>query len=148
MLLCSLLGTLLFAAISDLVEPRLIWAAASLIFAGGMLLAVHASGALGLYLYAILLGSSFGICFSAMMVLPANYYGVKGYPPVVSFMMVFGTTAGALGARIAGTVFDRVHSYTPVFYSVAALSVLAAIVLLLMRPARKPAANIVAAEHA
>jgi predicted MFS family arabinose efflux permease len=74
-----------------------------------------------------------------MMVLPANYYGVKGYPAVISLMMVVGTTAGALGARIAGMVFDRVHSYTPVFYCVAGLSVLASIVLLLMKPARKSA---------
>jgi MFS family permease len=138
MLLCSLLGTLFFAAVSDHIEPRLIWAAASLVFAGGMLLAVHATGAMGLYLYAVLLGGAFGICFSAMMVLPANYYGVKAYPPVISFMMMFGTAAGALGARIAGSVFDRVHSYAPVFYCVAALSVLAAIVLVMMKPARKP----------
>ena len=33
-------------------------------------------------------------CFSAMMVLPANYYGVKGYPSVISLMMVVGTIAG------------------------------------------------------
>jgi len=145
MLLCSLFGTLLFAAIADRIEPRLIWAFASLVFAGGMLLALHASGAAGLYLYAILMGGAFGVCFSAMMVLPANYYGVKGYAPVISFMMVIGTIAGASGARIAGTVFDRVHSYTPVFYFVAGLSVLAAIVLFLMKPARKLASGMAVA---
>jgi MFS family permease len=144
MLLCALFGTLLFATIADRIEPRLAWAAASLVFAGGMLLAMHAAGPVGLYLYAVLLGSSFGVCFSAMMVLPANYYGVAGYPPVISFMMVIGTTAGALGARIAGMVFDRVHSYTPVFYCVAALSVLSAIVLLLMKPARKVSVTVAA----
>ncbi|MDR3720159.1 MAG: MFS transporter [Candidatus Acidoferrales bacterium] len=150
MLLSALFGTLFFAAVADRIEPRLIWAVASVVFAVGMFLALHASGAAGLYLYAVLLGSSFGVCFSAMMVLPANYYGVKGYPPVISFMMVIGTTAGALGARIAGMVFDRIHSYTPVFYCVAGLSVLAAIVLLLMKPARKPQSSLASAapEHA
>lgn len=137
MLLCSLFGTLFFAAVSDRIEPRLVWAAASLVFAAGMLLAMHASGALGLYLYAILMGGSFGVCFSAMMVLPANYYGVKGYAPVISFMMVIGTTAGAVGATLAGVVFDRTHSYAPIFYGTASLSLLAAIVLLVMKPARK-----------
>ena len=150
MLLSSLFGTLLFAAIADRIEPRLTWAFASLVFAGGMLLALHASGAAGLYLYAILLGGSFGVCFSAMMVLPANYYGVKGYPPVISFMMVVGTTAGFLGATVAGIVFDHFHAYTPVFYFVAGLSVLAAIGLFLMKPARKLAGSVAvtAAEHA
>jgi len=150
MLLCAMFGTLFFATIADRIEPRLTWAVASVVFAAGMLLALHARGAAGLYLYAILLGGSFGVCFSAMMVLPANYYGVKGYPSVISFMMVVGTTAGFLGATLAGIVFDRFHSYTPVFYCVAALSVLAAVVLLVMKPARKPAGSIAAtaAEHA
>jgi MFS family permease len=145
MLLSALFGTLFFAAVADWIDPRLTWAVASVVFAMGMILALHASGNAGLYLYAILLGGSFGICFSAMMVLPANYYGLRGYPPVISFMMVIGTTAGALGARIAGMVFDRIHSYTPVFYCVAALSIVSAIALLMMKPARKPASSIRAA---
>jgi MFS family permease len=150
MLLCSLFGTLFFAAVSDAVEPRLVWAASSLVFAAGMLLAVHAGGAFGLYLYAIVMGASFGVCFSAMMVLPANYYGVKGYAPVISLMMVVGTTAGALGATLAGVIFDHFHSYTPAFYSVSALSLLAAVLLLMMKPARKAARGevIAAAENA
>jgi len=145
MLLSALFGTLFFAAVADRIEPRLVWAAGSIVFAAGMLLAMRASGDFGLYLYAILLGTSFGVCFSAMMVLPANYYGVKGYPPVVSFMMVIGTTAGAVGATLAGLVFDHFHSYSPVFYFVAALSLVSALALLIMKPARKRAAPLVAA---
>lgn len=72
-----------------------------------------------------------------MMVLPANYCGVKAYPAVISFVMVIGTTAGAAGDVIAGAVLDRVGSYPPVFYCVAGLSFLAALLLLMMRPARK-----------
>jgi MFS family permease len=149
MLLCALFGTLVFAAVADRIEPRLVWAAGSIVFAAGMLFAMRASGGFGLYLYAILLGGSFGVCFSAMMVLPANYYGVKGYPPVISFMMVIGTTAGAVGATLAGMVFDHFHSYSPVFYFVASLSLLSALALLIMKPARKRTAPLVAAaEHA
>jgi len=69
MLLSALFGTLFFAAVADRIEPRLVWAAGSIVFAAGMLLAMRASGGFGLYLYAILLGGSFGVCFSAMMVL-------------------------------------------------------------------------------
>ncbi|HXO88188.1 MAG TPA: MFS transporter [Candidatus Acidoferrales bacterium] len=149
MLLSALFGTLVFAAVADRIEPRLVWAAGSMVFAAGMLLAMRASGGFGLYLYAILLGGSFGVCFSAMMVLPANYYGVKGYPPVISFMMVIGTTAGAVGATLAGMVFDHFHSYSPVFYFVASLSLVSALALLIMKPARKRTAPLVAAaEHA
>ncbi|MGB9067186.1 MAG: MFS transporter [Candidatus Acidiferrales bacterium] len=145
MLLSALFGTLFFAAVADRIEPRLVWAAGSIVFAAGMLLAMRASGGFGLYLYAILLGTSFGVCFSAMMVLPANYYGVKGYPPVISLMMVIGTTAGAVGATLAGLVFDHFHSYSPVFYFVAALSLVSALALLIMKPAHKRAAPLLAA---
>jgi MFS family permease len=150
LLLSALSGTLFFAVVADRIEPRLLWAAGSIVFAAGMLLAMRASGDFGLYLYAILLGTSFGVCFSAMMVLPANYYGVKGYPPVISLMMVIGTTAGAVGATLAGVVFDHFHSYSPVFYCVAALSLLSACALLIMKPARKLAVQAAASapEHA
>lgn len=150
MLLCALFGTLFFAAVADRIEPRLVWAASSVVFAIGMLLAMRASGSAGLYLYAICMGTSFGSSFSAMMVLPANYYGVRAYPSVISATMVVGTGAGAAGASLSGVVFDHFGSYTPVFYCVAAMSLLAAILLLLMKPAHKPASGpaTVAAENA
>jgi cyanate permease len=94
-----------------------------------------------LYLYAILMGASFGVSFSAMMVLPANYYGVKAYASVISVVMVVGTTAGAAGAYVAGVVFDHVGSYTPVFYSVSGLAFLAAVALLFATPPVRKAAR-------
>jgi cyanate permease len=137
MLLSALFGTLFFAALADRVEPRLVWAGASLVFGTGVLLALHAKGSAGLYLYAICMGGAFGTSFAAMMVVPANYFGAKAYASVLSLVMVIGTTAGAAAAYLAGYVFDRVGSYTPTFYLVAGLSFLAAVLLLLMTPARK-----------
>jgi MFS family permease len=137
MLLSALFGTLLFAAVADRIEPRLVWSGASLVFGIGVLLALHARGSAGLYLYAICMGAAFGTSFAAMMVVPANYFGAKAYASVLSLVMVIGTTAGAAAAYLAGYIFDRVGSYTPTFYFVAALSFLAAVLLLLMTPARK-----------
>lgn len=134
MLLSNLAGTLLFAAVADRIEPRFIWAVASLVFGVGMILALHASGAAGLYLYAICLGAGFGISFSAMMALPANYYGVHAYAPVVGVIIAVGTTAGAAGATAAGYIFDTFGSYLPGFYCVSGLSFLAAVLLLLATP--------------
>jgi len=148
MLLCALFGTLFFAAVADSIEPRLVWAGASVVFAIGMLLAMRASGSAGLYLYAICMGASFGASFSAMMVVPANYYGVKAYPSVISSVMVVGTVTGSAAAWISGIVFDHYGSYTPVFYFVAGLSFLAAILLLFATPARKRSAEIAQAEAA
>ncbi|HXO44258.1 MAG TPA: MFS transporter [Candidatus Cybelea sp.] len=151
MLLCALVGTLFFAAVADHIEPRLVWAGASLIFGIGVLLALRASGAAGLYLYAICMGTSFGASFSAMMVLPANYFGAKAYASLISLVMVVGTTAAAAGAYVAGVIFDRVGSYAPALSCVAGMSFVAAILLLFAVPpvrkhgpviARAPAAAI------
>ncbi len=134
MLGASLVGTLVFAALGDRIEPRYLWSAASLVFCAGMLLALRASGAAGLYAYAVCLGSGFGVGFSAMMSLPANYFGARAYPSVVGLMRAVGTTAGAVGASLAGYVFDRTGSYAPAFYCVSGLAFAAAVLLLLTTP--------------
>ena len=134
MLLASLCGSLFFAGVADVVEPRFIWAAASALFGVGMILALHASGAAGLYPYAICLGAGFGISFSATMALPANYYGAHAYAPIVAVAIVVGTTAGAAGPIAAGYIYDRFGSYEPAFYAVSGLSFLAALLLLFAAP--------------
>jgi MFS family permease len=134
MLLSSLGGTLFFAAVADLVEPRFVWAAASVLFGVGMILALHASGAAGLYLYAICLGAGFGTSFSSMMALPANYYGTHAYAPIVAVIIAVGTTAGAAGPVAAGYIYDRFGSYDPAFYAVSGLSFFAALLLIFAAP--------------
>jgi len=134
MLLASLGGTLFFAGVADLVEPRFVWAAASVLFGIGMILALHASGPAGLYLYAICLGAGFGISFSSMMAIPANYYGTHAYAPIVAVVIAVGTTAGAAGPVAAGYVYDRLGSYAPAFYAVSGLSFIAALLLLFAAP--------------
>jgi cyanate permease len=148
MLLCALVGTLFFAAVADRIEPRLVWAGASLTFGIGVLLALRASGAAGLYLYAICMGVSFGVSFSAMMVLPANYFGAKAYASVISLVMVVGTTAAAAGAYVAGVVFDRVGSYAPTLRCVAGMSFLAAILLPFAIPPVRKHRPVIAPAHA
>ena len=134
MLLASLGGTLFFAGVADLVEPRFVWAVASVLFGVGMILALHASGAAGLYLYAICLGAGFGISFSSMMAIPANYYGTHAYAAVVAVVIAVGTTAGAVGPVAAGYIYDRFGSYEPAFYAVSGLSFFGALLLLFAAP--------------
>lgn len=145
MLLASLGGTLFFAGVADLVEPRFVWAAASLLFGVGMILALDASGRAGLYLYAICLGVGFGVSFSSMMAIPANYYGTRAYAPIIAVVIAVGTTAGAAGPFAAGYIYDRFGSYEPAFYAVAGLSFFAALLLLFAAPPVHKAARSFAA---
>jgi len=131
-LLSLLGGQLVVVAWGDRIEPRLIWAAASLIFGAGMILALNGIG--GLYAYAVCLGAGFGAAFSCLMTLPGNYFGAKAYASILGVIIAVGTTAGAAGPSLAGYIFDHFGSYTPAFYAVSGLCFAAAVLLLFATP--------------
>ena len=147
--LSHLAGTLLVAGLGDHIEPRLLMVAALLLFGGGMLLAVHAAGALGLYLYAILLGAGFGIAFPCTMTLAANYFGEKAYPSVLSALTLTGTIVTSLTIFGAGYLYDHFGSYTGTFYAVSVLCVIGFLLMVWIKPpVRQRLRPLVAAEGA
>jgi sugar phosphate permease len=141
MVFASLIGNLIVAALGDYVDPKHIWAAAMLLFGGGLFLAVHASGAAGLYLYAMLMGVGFGSLIPCMMTVPANYFGHKAYPSIVGLILAVGTTIGSLGSYAAGYAYDRAGTYAPVFYFAAVLSICGTVLLACLRPPVRKAAK-------
>ena len=134
MTLVSLAGTLLAGGLGDHIEPRLLLAAALLLFGGGMFLAVHAAGALGIYLYAILLGAGFGIAFPCLMTLAANYFGEKAFPSVLGALLSMGTVGTSLGAFGAGYLYDHFGSYAGAFYAVSVFCVLGFLLMVWIKP--------------
>ncbi len=134
MTLVSLAGTLLVGGLGDHIEPRLLLTAAMLVFGGGMLLAVHPTGALGLYLYAILLGAGFGIAFPCTMTLAANYFGEKAYPSVLGALISMWTIVNSLITFGAGYLYDHFGSYAGAFYSVSVLCVLGFFLMVWIKP--------------
>ena len=130
----ALLGTLAVAGLGDRVEPRLIWAVASLAVGAGMLLSLKATQPAVLWSFAILLGAGYGACFACVMTLPANYFGHKTYASVVGVLMVAGTIFGAVGAYGAGYVYDRFGSYRPAFCAIAVLCVISFFILIALKP--------------
>lgn len=134
MLISALAGQLIVILWGDLIEPRLIWAVASVVFGVGMMLALNAKGTAGLYLCAICLGVGFGASFACLMTLPANYFGAKAYASILGVLIAVGTTAGFAGPYLGGIVYDRYSSYAYAFYSVAVLCFLAAVAALFATP--------------
>jgi MFS family permease len=134
MLAASLLGTLMVAWLGDRIEPRFIWAGASLAFGAGLLLSLHATGPAGLWIYAILMGAGFGACFACLMTLPGNYFGHQAYATVMGVLMAAGTISGAVGAFGAGYVYDHFGSYNRAFYTVALACLISFLILIVLRP--------------
>ena len=127
-------GNLLVAGIGDHIELRLILAVAMLMFCGGMVLLLHASGTVGLYTYAIVLGGAFGMSFPCMMTLAAKYYGEKAFPSLLGFLMSVGPVLGAGAAVGAGYIYDRFDSYAGAFYGVSAFCLVGFFLVLSMKP--------------
>lgn len=134
MLAASLIGNVVVAAVGDHIEPRLIWAVASLMFGAGLLFLLKAAGPAGLWVNAILMGVGFGAYFPCIGTLPANYFGHKTYASVVGVLAAAGTISGAIGTYGAGYAYDHFGSYAPAFYGVAVLCLISFLILIALRP--------------
>jgi MFS family permease len=140
MTLSSLLAKAVVAVVGDIIDPRYVWAAFTAICAVGMLLVIDARSTAQLYLFAICVGSGFGAMIVCMMAVLSNYYGLKPYASVVGLAIAIQTTGSAMAPYLAGLLYDRIGTYTPAFYSVAAICLVCAVTLLLIRPPRLRAA--------
>lgn len=136
MTISSLLAKAIVAAVGDIIDPRYVWAAFTAVCAGGMLLVVDARSTAQLYAFAVCVGSGFGAMIVCLMAVLSNYYGLKAYASIVGLAIAIQTTVSAMAPYVAGLLYDRIHTYTPAFYCVAAICLASAVILLLIRPPR------------
>jgi len=129
-----LIGMLWVAAFGDRIEPKRLWATGMLVLAVGVVWAFHASGPVGLYGYALVVGFGFGGATPAAMTMMSNYYGDRPYASIIGFLAVLATTAGAIAAYGAGLVYDHFGSYAGAFYGVALLCFAGFVILLFIKP--------------
>lgn len=107
--------------LGDYVEPRLLWAGSLLLNAAGMLAFIWIKPGADLFVAVALLGAGGSASMICMITLLANYYGAKAYAGVFGLASGVQSTLGALAPVVAGYVYDRIHTYTPVFAVVAAM---------------------------
>ena len=126
----------LAASLGDRIEPRFLWAVALALHGGGLIWAFRARGVADLYLYAVLLGVGSGLSMVCIMIIPANYFGSKAYPPIIGLIMATGTTIAAIAPVIAGYLYDISRSYGTAFYSIAAVCFASSVLVLGITPPR------------
>lgn len=139
LMLSSVIGQFTVAALGDRVEMRFIFAVAVVLFGIGIALATHATSGLALYPYAICMGAGFGAGYTCLATMQTNYFGPKVYPALLGITIPMGTILGAVGPVIAGWFYDSYHSYTQIFFLVAAVCFASAVLLLFAKPpVRRP----------
>jgi len=132
----QLIARIIYAVIGDYIEPRFVWGGSLLLMAVGMLLVVDAATYRQLFASAALLGLGAApaiLCLSAMAV---NYFGRTPFSRFQGVTMLGQAGLPAAVAVLTGIVFDRVGSYSVVFYSVAAVLALLGLVMPFVRPPR------------
>jgi MFS family permease len=139
MMLASLLGQFTVAGLGDRIETRYLFAVAATVFGIGIALATRATGEFALYPYAICMGAGFGASYTCLVTIQSNYFGPKVYPLVLGVTTPLGTILGAIGPVIAGWFYDAYHTYTQIFFLVAAMCFASAVLLIFAKPpVRRP----------
>jgi MFS family permease len=134
----TLIGKLMLGIFGDKVDPRYLWAIAVGVFGIGLLVLIEATTPMRLNVYAVCIGFGFGGGLVCMMTVLSNYFGSRAYASVIGITLAVQTTAGAIASFLTGDVYERTGSYTIAFVGTAVLCFAGALVLLLVRPPRRP----------
>lgn len=90
------------------------------------------------YVFAVVYGIAYGGVVPLQTLLTGELFGLRFLGTVMASLMVIGSVGGALGAPLAGTIFDMVGSYQPAFIICLIMAILAIILsVLLLRQQRR-----------
>ncbi len=134
----TLIGKLMLGVFGDRIDPRYLWAIAVGVFGLGLLVLIDATNTLTLNIYAVCIGFGFGGGLVCMMTVMSNYFGSKAYASIIGITLAVQTTVGALASFIAGDLYERQGSYAIAFIGTAILCFAGTLVLLIVKPPRRP----------
>jgi MFS family permease len=141
MTVSALIAKVIIATLGDRIDPRLIWAAFTVVFGVGLLLVVNAGALWQVIVFAVCLGIGFGGSLVCAMAVLGNYYGTRVFASLAGLVVAVNTTASALAPKVAGRLYDRGVGYEGTFYFLAAACFASACVLFFMhRPVPRKAA--------
>jgi len=85
------------------------------------------------YLFAIIFGFSYGGEVPQIPALVGRYFGFKAAASLVGIVVTFAGLGGALGAWLAGRIFDATNSYQAAFILAIAASVIIIAILVMLK---------------
>ena len=134
----TLFGKLMLGIFGDRIDPRYLWAIAVGVFGVGLLVLIDATTLLKLNIYAVCIGFGFGGGLVCMMTVMSNYFGSKAYASIIGITLAVQTTIGALASFVAGDLYERLGSYSIAFTGTAILCFAGTLLLVLIRPPKRP----------
>ena len=122
----NIVGTIASGWLCDRFGPRRPLAVYYAIRGLSLMFLPYVSGMPSFYLFAAIFGLNFISTVPATTALTANIFGRLSVGTLSGWILFSHQVGAALGAALAGWMFDATHSYTIAFFSGAALALLAA----------------------
>jgi len=126
--------------LGDRVDPRWLLAGAQGMMAVGLVALAHAASWPMMMIFALGVGTGFGMTVLAVSILLLNYYGRRNNLEIFSLVCLIGAVS-ALGPVIGGFMRDRMGGFAPTFQVFAAVIGVIFVAALFMRPPVKATAD-------
>jgi len=128
----SVIGRLSIGFISDRIGGRLALSACLTLVALALIWLLFAKEIWGLYIFAGVFGLAYGGIVLLETALTGELFGLKSLGMILGGVILFVTVGGALGAPLAGSIFDATGSYSLALLICVILVVLAIILSLIL----------------
>ena len=132
------LGSIFWGWITEKLQPRYALAGVAIFVGGSSALFIIADSTPEILVYSVLFGFGVGGLLSVPPVGYADYYGRRSLGVIRGVTEPLTTFGQAIGAIVAGIVFDFTGSYQFAFTAFAIMGGLATVLVLFARPPRRP----------
>jgi len=133
---CSVIGKLSTGFLSDKVGGRLLLIACVSLATLALLWLLFAKEMWMLYIFAVIFGIGYGGIILLQTLISAELFGLGSLGMILATLMFCGTIGGALGAPLAGSIFDITESYSLAFLICVIMCALAIILSLILLKAK------------
>lgn len=136
--LMALPGRLIFTILGERVSRRLVTALLFSFQACALLMLLLVPGIVGVCCFVVLFGIGFGAITPARAALLADRYGSAHYAQISSVLGLFIAGARAIAPVGAGSIYDLLGAYTPIFWVLLAVSLLSTGAILQVKTMSRP----------
>ena len=134
------MGSLFWGWITERIPPRYALAGIAMVVGGSSALFIIADSTTEILLYAVAFGFGVGGLLSVPPVGYADYYGRRSLGVIRGVTEPLTSFGQAIGAVMAGIIYDLTESYQLAFMAFAVMGGLATVLVLFARPPRRPVA--------
>ena len=130
----SATGRVMMGGVADRIGNKLALVVVFVLMSAALLWLLAAKEPWMFYLFAIAFGFAYGGWATLISLIPAELFGLGSLGVILGAVHFSVATGEALGPTLAGRIFDITGSYQPAFIICAALSMIAIVLALFLRP--------------